>query len=131
MTSLFRVYKRSWNVRRFDHSPLTFAALMIGIQRAISLFTKAASGCRPRAALSGTSPPMSSRRLRTLGSSNALSMASLSFSQIACGVPFGANSANQGDAWNSGSPASFEVGTFGMAALRSAAPSTYALSVPA
>jgi hypothetical protein len=28
-----------------SHSPLMFAALMIGVQRAISLFTSAASGC--------------------------------------------------------------------------------------
>jgi hypothetical protein len=104
------------------HSPFTFAALMIGVQRAISLFTSAASRCWPRAALGGMSPPMSSRRLRTLGSSNALSMASLRRSRTDCGVPFGANNANQGDAWNSGSPASCEVGTFGIVGLRSAVP---------
>src|SRR5262245_38979075 len=30
---------------RLRHSPLTFAAVMIGVQRAISLLTSAASGC--------------------------------------------------------------------------------------
>jgi integrase len=36
---------------RKDHSYLTFAALMIGVQRAMSLFTNAARGCWPRFAL--------------------------------------------------------------------------------
>jgi hypothetical protein len=30
---------------RLRHSPLTFAAVMIGVQRAISLLTSTASGC--------------------------------------------------------------------------------------
>src|SRR5262245_40939007 len=42
------------------------AALMIGVQRAISLFTSAASGCCPRFALPGMLPPISTRRPRTL-----------------------------------------------------------------
>ena len=93
--------------------------------------TSAVSDCGPRAAFGGMSPPIPSKRLRTLGASNALSILSLSWSRTACRVPFGANNANQGDARNSGSPAPLEVGTFGMAGLRSAVPSAYALSVPA
>src|SRR5262245_18813506 len=40
-----------WNVRSRPHPIVTFAALMIGVQRAISLFTNAASGCGPRLSL--------------------------------------------------------------------------------
>ena len=36
--------RQLWNMGRV-HSALIFAALMIGVQRAISLFTSAASGC--------------------------------------------------------------------------------------
>jgi hypothetical protein len=53
-------------LRPLRHSLLTFAALMIGVQRAISLFTSAAGGCWPRLALGGMSPPMSSRRLSSI-----------------------------------------------------------------
>jgi hypothetical protein len=51
------------------HSPLMFAARIIGVQRAISLFTRLPSACRPRFVLSGTSPPSSSRRLRVFAQS--------------------------------------------------------------
>src|SRR5215813_7439243 len=38
--------ERLWKCEtRWRHSPLTFAAVMIGVQRAISLLTSAASGC--------------------------------------------------------------------------------------
>src|SRR5262249_7670797 len=91
--------ERLWKCEtRWRYSPLTFAAVMIGVQRAISLLTSTASGCLPRAALGGISAPRASRRLRTLGSSNALWTASLSVSRTDCGVPLGANSANQGAA---------------------------------
>src|SRR3979411_2204175 len=102
------------------HSVLTFAALMTGDQRATSLLTRARSGCWPRFGLSGMSQPRSSRRLRTLSSSSALSSASVSLSMIGFGVPFGANRAFQADASNSGMPASFDVGTFSMVTLRPA-----------
>src|SRR5262245_43135459 len=59
------------------------------------------------------SPPISTKRFRTLSSSNALSSASLSLSSIGRGTPFGVNKANHGNAWSSGRPASFVVGTFG------------------
>jgi hypothetical protein len=36
--------RQLWNIGKV-HSALVFAALMIGVQRAISLFTSAASGC--------------------------------------------------------------------------------------
>src|SRR5712692_410434 len=99
---------------------LMLAALIIGVQRAISLLTSAASGCGPRSVLSGMSQPSSSRRLRMLSSSSALSSASVSLSRTGFGVPLGANKAFQADAWNSGKPASFAVGTFGRVGLRSA-----------
>ena len=47
------------------HFASMFAARMIGVHRAISLFTSAARGLGPRLALSGMSLPRSSRRLRT------------------------------------------------------------------
>ncbi len=59
---------------------------MIGVHRAISLFTSAARGRGPRLALSGISLPRSSRRLRVTGSSSALSSAPSSFSRIGPGV---------------------------------------------
>src|SRR6266540_2179994 len=72
-----------WNSTRLpSHSGLTFAALMIGAQRAISLFTSTASDGWPRRALSGTSQPISASRLRTFSSSRALSSASVSRSRI-------------------------------------------------
>ena len=52
---------------------LMLVALMIGVQRAISLFTSAASGCWPRFALPGMSLPSSMRPLRVFSSSSALS----------------------------------------------------------
>src|SRR5262249_18306778 len=97
------------------YSALMLAALMIGVQRAISLATRAASDCGPRFDLAGMSQPRSSRRLRTFLSSSALSSASVSMSRAAFGVPLGANKAFQADALNSGKPASFDVGTFGRA----------------
>src|SRR5262249_28888571 len=78
-----------------SYSKLTFAALIIGVQRAISFFTNAASGCGPRFVLPGTSPPMSERRLRTRSSSSALSRASLSPSRFGGGRPLGANNENK------------------------------------
>src|SRR5262252_3634321 len=96
------------------------AALMIGVQRAISLVTRAASDCGPRFDLAGMSQPRSSRRVRTFSSSSALSSASVIMSRAAFGVPLGANKAFQADTLNSGKPASFDVGTFGRAGLRSA-----------
>src|SRR6516162_11775909 len=109
---------------------LMFAALMIGVQRAISLFTREASACWPRLALSGISKPRSSNRLRELSSSSALSSASASLSRVGFGVPLGENRASQPDTWNFGSPASFEVGTFGRTGLRCSAPIAYALIAP-
>src|SRR5215472_6303087 len=53
-----------WNVRSGPHPIVTFAALIIGVQRAISLFTNTASGCWPRLSLPGMSPPRSENRLR-------------------------------------------------------------------
>src|SRR5712691_3922039 len=103
-----------------NYSALMLAALMIGVQRAISLLTRTASGCWPRFDLAGMSQPRPSRRLRTLSSSSALSSASVSVSRTAFGVPLGANKAFQADASNSGKPASFDVGTFGRLGLRSA-----------
>src|SRR5215813_6534428 len=93
--------KSSCNARP-DHSALMLAALMIGVQRAISLVTRAASDCGPRFDLAGMSQPRSSRRLRTFSSSSALSSASVSMSRAAFGVPLGANKAFQADALNSG-----------------------------
>src|SRR5262249_15701571 len=57
------------------YSALMLAALMIGVQRAISLVTRAASDCGPRFDLAGMSQPRSSRRLCTFSSSSALSSA--------------------------------------------------------
>src|ERR1700730_7646328 len=108
-------------LRRLDpvYSILTLAAWMIGVQRAISLLTKARNGCGPRFPLSGISQPRTNRRLRVASSSSALSSASTSLSRIGFGVALGANKPVQADAWNSGSPASTVVGTFGMIGLRS------------
>src|SRR6516225_11049747 len=110
------------------YSTLMLAALMIGVQRAISLVTRAASGCGPRFDLFGISQPRSSRRLRTFSSSSALSSVSVSLSRAALGVPLGANKAFQADASNSGKPASFVVGTFGRIGLRWAVLIAYALA---
>src|SRR5262245_27725331 len=104
--------------RKPAYSVLTAAALMIGVQRAISSLTSVARGCWPRRALSGISLPRLSRRFRVFSSSSAWSSASLSLSRIGFGVPLGANKAFQADAWNCGSPASSEVGTSGSAELR-------------
>src|SRR5215470_12642338 len=95
------------------HSALTFAALMMGVHRAMSLFTSVANACGPRMSLSGTSPPSSSKRLRVLSSSSALSKAPLSASRIGRAVPFGANKAHHGDEPRLGRPASLVVGTSG------------------
>src|SRR5882762_9817240 len=95
------------------HSALTFAAFIIGVHRAMSLFTSIASCCGPRMSLSGTSPPSSSKRLRVFSSSSALSRAPLRASRIGCAVPFGANKAHHGDESRFGRPASLVVGTFG------------------
>src|SRR5438552_16950175 len=95
------------------HSALTFAALIIGVHRAMSLFTSSASGCGPRISLSGTSPPSSSKRLRVFSSSSALSKAALRLSRIGCAVPVGANKAHHGDESRFGRPTSLVVGTFG------------------
>src|SRR6476620_11776657 len=84
-------------------------ALRIGDQRAISLFTSAASACGPRRSLPGISLPSSRSRLRVASSSSALSSAADNLSRIDLGVPFGANSAFQADTWKSGNPPSFEV----------------------
>jgi hypothetical protein len=51
-------------MRRSAYSAFTFAALMIVVQRATSLLTRAASASWPRLSLSGTLLPMSNRRLR-------------------------------------------------------------------
>src|SRR5262249_16139789 len=103
---------------------------MIRVQRAPSLFTRWASGCWPRLALSGISLTRSSSRLRGISSSSALSSASVSLSRIRFGVPLGANNATQADTLNSGKPASLVVGTFGRIALRCSASMVYALIVP-
>jgi hypothetical protein len=84
----------------------------------------------PRLALSGISSARSTSCLRTFWSSNALSRASLSLSRIAFGVPLGANKATHENTWNSGSPASFEVGTFGRTRLRCSESIVYALIAP-
>ena len=42
----------------------------------------------------------------------------MSRSSIGFGVPLGANRANQAEVWNSGSPASTVVGTFGSIGFR-------------
>src|SRR6516162_2490167 len=100
------------------YSILTLAALMTGVQRAISLLTSAASAAWPRRSLGGMSQPRSMRRLRTFSSSSALSRASVSLSRIGLGVALGAKSPYQPVAWKSGSPASLVVGRFGSAGLR-------------
>src|SRR5215467_4258945 len=105
--------------RDLSHSALMFAAWMIGVQRATSLFTSAASDCCPRLALSGISQPRSSSRLRTFVSSSAVLSAWASLSRTAFDVVLGANKAFQAEAWKSGNPASFAVGTFGRVGLRS------------
>src|SRR5262249_47695735 len=102
------------------YSALTFAIFISGVQRAISLVTKAASACGPRFDLAGISQPRSARRLRTFSSSSALSSVSASLSTTAFGVPLGANKAFQADASNPGRPASLAVATLGMAGFRSA-----------
>src|SRR5262245_57495668 len=104
------------------HSALVLAAMMIGVQRAISLLTRIASCCWPRFDLSGISKPRSSRRLRTVSSSSALSSALVSLPTTVFGVPLGANKAFQADAWNAAKPASLDVGTFGRVGLRSPVP---------
>src|SRR5262249_10036219 len=103
---------------RDAYSDLTAAALMIGVQRAISSLTSAARGCWPRRGFSGISLPSSSRRFCVAASSSALSSAALSASTIGLGVPLGANNAFQADAWNCASPAAVDVGSSGSAALR-------------
>src|SRR5262249_22735201 len=98
---------------RDAYSDLTAAALMIGVQRAISSLTSAARGCWPRRGFSGISLPSSSRRFCVAASSSALSSAALSASTIGLGVPLGANNAFQADARNCASPASVDVGSSG------------------
>ncbi len=95
---------------------------MMGVHRAISLFTSLPSSAWPRLLLSGMSQPRSDRRLRTVSSSSALSSAAVSVSSTGCGVAFGANRPYQADTANSGSPASAVVGMVGRAALRFAVP---------
>src|SRR5262249_60721823 len=94
------------------YSALMLAALMIGVQRAMSLETRAASDCGPRFDFAGMSQPRSSRRLRTFSSSSALSSASVSMSRAGFRVPLGANQAFQADPVHSGNPASFDGGAF-------------------
>src|SRR5260370_36365989 len=103
------------------YSTLTFAAWMIGVQRAISLLTSARNGSGPRLGLSGMSQPRTSRRFRVTSSSSALSSAFASVSMIGFGVALGANRPFQADTWNSGNPASTVVGTLASAGFRSAA----------
>src|SRR5215217_8877253 len=98
----------------------TPAAFITLLQRSISLFTNAVTAPGPRLDLSGNTLPISSRRLRVVSSSIALSNASPSLSRIGFGVPLGANSAFQAETSNSGIPASLVVGRSGSTGLRSA-----------
>ena len=66
-------------------------ACRIGVSRAISLFTSAASACGPRRSFSGTSAPRSVKRLRNASSSSPALSACTNRSSTSCGVPFGAN----------------------------------------
>src|SRR5262249_43525671 len=63
------------------------APLMRGPQRAPSLFTTAAGPCCPLFPSPEIPPPISTKRFRTLSSSNALSSAPLSLSSIGRGTP--------------------------------------------
>ena len=85
-----------------NHSTLMLAALMIGVQRAISLVTRAPSACGPRFDLSGISQPSWMRRLRTFSSSSAFASASARRSITGFGASFGANRPFQADASNCG-----------------------------
>ena len=76
------------------------------------------------------SEPSSSSRLRVPSSLSALSSAADSLSRIGFGVPFGANSAFHAEAWKSGMPASFEVGTFGSDGSRVTPETAIGLSLP-
>src|SRR5216684_8093522 len=127
----FRFAQPILHVLKTAYSALTFAALMIGVQRATSLLTRAASGCCPRCCFRGMSLPNSKRRLRVLSSSSALSSASVSLSRIGFGVALGANKPFQAETWNAGRPASVDVGTSGNNGWRSSVAITNALIVPA
>ena len=106
--------------KRDQLSCVTPAALMTGVQRRSRSSPASPSACRPRRSLPGMSLPRSSRRLRVASSSSALSSARRQLvERSAFGVPLGANSAFQAEAWNSGRPASLVVGTSGSAGLRS------------
>ena len=90
----------------------------------------AASACWPRFSLRRPSLPSSAKRFLTTSSSKDSSSAEVSLSRTGRGVPFGANSAHQDPASNSGSPASRVVGTSGSTWLRSADAVAYALIAP-
>ena len=66
---------------------------MIGVRRAISLFTRARKAPGPRRFGSGTSAPSSSSRSRAMSSLRPLFKMSAKRSTIGCGVPLGANMA--------------------------------------
>lgn len=66
-----------------------------------------------------------------VGSSSAFTSAPFSLATISGGVPLGAKIAFQAETWNSGSPASFVVGTSGMAGERAGSATAKALMVPA
>ena len=83
---------------------------MIGHQRSISERCSAASASGFNCSGAGITAPRSVSRLLTAASVNAATTAVLSFSITGAGVPFGAHSPNQYEAWKSGSPPSCRVG---------------------
>src|SRR5436190_7501574 len=90
-------YRMVTHMRALRHSPLMFAALIMGHHFSISAFWNAAraSGvCWPRG---NTSRPISASRARTVASAKASTTAALSLSMTFLGVDLDAKSANQFD----------------------------------
>ena len=104
------------------HSTRTFAAFMIGVHRAMSLFTSVASACLAALCLVGNVAAEIGQALAHGVVVERLVERIGDRSRIGCGVAFGANRPHQARHRGSGSPASAVVGMLGSAALRFAVP---------
>jgi len=113
------------------HSPLIFAALMMGHHFSMSAFCSAPSASGVCWSRGGISRPSSASRLRTFASAKASTTAALSFWMMSFGVPLGAKSAFQVKISNPDNPASSAVGMFGAEGMRLLPVTAYALIVPA
>src|SRR5262245_205043 len=101
---------------RWRHSPLMFAALIIGHHRSISAFWNVASPSGVCWSLGKLSWPSAAIRARRSGAAIAAWTAELSFATTSVGAPLGIQRPTHVDRWNPGRPASSTVGMSGAAA---------------